>query len=89
MDTTIVGLPARESDRLINVVVDTPKGSRNKYKYDQKDRVWRLSKVLTAGAVFPFNFGFVPSTTGEDGDPIDGWLRASSPLDRGLGGRAN
>jgi inorganic pyrophosphatase len=56
---------------LLNVVVDTPKGRRNKYKYDEAQGLWRLSKVLPLGASFPFDFGFIPSTRGEDGDPID------------------
>ena len=56
---------------LWNVVIDTPKGSRNKYKYDEAEGLWRLSKVLPLGASFPFDFGFIPSTRGEDGDPLD------------------
>jgi inorganic pyrophosphatase len=65
-------LPARDSETgLINVVVDTPKRSRNKYKHDEKYDLWRLSKLLPLGASFPFGFGFIPSTKGEDGDPID------------------
>jgi inorganic pyrophosphatase len=52
-------------------VVDTPKGSRNKYKYDAKAGIWRLSKVLPLGASFPFDFGFVPCTRGGDGDSMD------------------
>ena len=65
-------LPARNPDSgLLNLIVDTPKGCRNKYKYDEKHGLWRLSKVLPLGASFPFDFGFIPSTRGEDGDPID------------------
>jgi len=66
------GLPAfdPESEDL-NVIIETPKGSRNKFKYDDALRVFRLSGVLPAGAVFPFDFGYVPSTQGEDGDPLD------------------
>jgi inorganic pyrophosphatase len=48
-----------------------PKGRRNKYKYDEAQGQWRLSKVLPLGASFPFDFGFIPSTRGEDGDPVD------------------
>jgi len=55
----------------VNVVIDTPKGSRNKYKYDEKTGVWRLSKLLPLGAMFPNDFGFVPGTKSEDGDPLD------------------
>jgi inorganic pyrophosphatase len=59
-----------DSGRL-NVVVDTPKGSRNKYKFDEQHQLWRLSKVLPLGLLFPYDFGFVPSTQGQDGDPVD------------------
>src|SRR5690242_4249841 len=60
----------QESD-LTNVVIECPKGSRNKYKYDEKLGLFKLSKVLPMGAVFPFDFGFIPSTRSEDSDPLD------------------
>lgn len=52
-------------------VVETPKGSRNKYDYDPALRALRLAAVLPAGMVFPFDFGFFPSTKADDGDPLD------------------
>jgi inorganic pyrophosphatase len=65
-------LPAFDpGTKLVNVVIDTPKGSRNKYKYDEKTGIWRLSKMLPLGATFPYDFGFVPATRSEDGDPLD------------------
>ena len=65
-------LSAREPDSgLVRVVVDTPKGSRNKYKYDETLGLYRLSKVLPLGIAFPYDFGFIPSTRAEDGDPLD------------------
>jgi inorganic pyrophosphatase len=65
-------LSAREPDSgLVHVVVDTPKGSRNKYKYDETLGLYRLSKVLPLGIAFPYDFGFIPSTRAEDGDPLD------------------
>ncbi len=60
-----------DDGEIVNVVIDTPKGSRNKYKWDDKLFVYRLAGVLPAGASFPFNFGDVPGTLGEDGDPLD------------------
>ena len=63
----------------INVVVDTPQGSRNKYKFDEQHGQWRLSKVLPQGMSFPYDFGFIPSTRGEDGDPLDVLLFADEP----------
>jgi inorganic pyrophosphatase len=53
------------------VVIETPKGSRNKYAYDSHERIFGLKKVLPAGMSFPYDFGFVPSTIGGDGDPLD------------------
>jgi inorganic pyrophosphatase len=63
------GTPLKEN--AIGVVIETPKGSRNKFKYDVNSRRLKLSKVLPEGMVFPFDFGFVPSTKGADGDPLD------------------
>ena len=56
---------------LLDVVIETPKGAHNKYVYDKKSKAFRLKKIMPAGAVFPFDFGFVPDTKGQDGDPID------------------
>ena len=72
MTTLLHQLPTWNPDSgLLNVIVDTPKGCRNKYKYDEEHGLWRLSKVLPLGASFPFDFGFLPSTRGGDGDPVD------------------
>jgi inorganic pyrophosphatase len=56
---------------LVIVVIETPKGSRNKYAYDPEERIFQLKRVLPAGMAFPYDFGFVPSTVGGDGDPLD------------------
>ena len=72
MATSVNELPAVDPDSgRLNVVVDTPKGSRNKYKFDEQRGHWRLGKVLPLGQYFPYDFGFLPSTRGEDGDPVD------------------
>lgn len=55
----------------LNVVIETPKGCRNKYAFDFEIRSYRLKGVLPNGAVFPFDFGSIPRTKGEDGDPLD------------------
>ena len=60
----------RESGDL-NVIIDTPKGSRNKFSWESKLQLFELSGVLPAGAVFPYDFGFIPNTRGEDGDELD------------------
>src|SRR5919202_2715942 len=55
----------------LQVLIETPKGSRNNFKFDERLRMFRLSGVLPMGAVFPFDFGFVPATVADDGDPLD------------------
>lgn len=55
----------------LNVIIETPKGSRNKFNYDEEHGIFKLGGVLPAGASFPYDFGFVPQTTGGDGDPLD------------------
>ncbi|MBD0373060.1 MAG: inorganic diphosphatase [Pyrinomonadaceae bacterium] len=60
-----------EDDDEINVIIETPKGSRNKFNYDEELQLFKLGGVLPAGASFPFDFGFVPATLGGDGDPLD------------------
>src|SRR3954469_10958899 len=64
---------------VLRVVVETPKGSRNKYAYDPELKVMTLKKTLPEGMVFPFDFGFVPCTKGEDGDPVDILLLMDAP----------
>jgi inorganic pyrophosphatase len=68
-----VGLAPRDADDddLIQVIIETPKGSRNKYAFDPAQKVFELKKVLPAGMAFPYDFGFIPSTIAEDGDPTD------------------
>jgi inorganic pyrophosphatase len=69
---SIVRKDKDENDNsLIQVVIETPKGSRNKYELDAEEKVFRLKKVLPAGMTFPYDFGFVPRTLAEDGDPVD------------------
>ncbi|WP_205511293.1 inorganic diphosphatase [Longitalea arenae] len=55
----------------MDIIVETPKGSAQKYSYDKDLKLFRFQKVLAAGLVFPFDFGFIPGTRGEDGDPLD------------------
>ena len=64
----------------VPVVIETPKGSRNKLKYDPGKRAYKLSKVMPEGMVFPYDFGFVPGTKADDGDPLDVLLLTDAPL---------
>jgi inorganic pyrophosphatase len=64
----------------LNVVIDTPKGSRNKYAFDFKIDAYKLKAVLPHGSVFPFDFGSIPNTVGEDGDPLDVLVLMDEPV---------
>jgi inorganic pyrophosphatase len=71
------GLNVRRECRAI---VETPRGSRQKIGYDPSTGAFRLRHVLAAGMSFPIDFGFIPSTRGEDGDPIDVMVWGDEPL---------
>src|SRR5438552_408391 len=57
--------------QMLRVVIETPKGSRNKFAFDPDEHLFELNKVLPSGLTFPYDFGFVLSTEGADGDPVD------------------
>ncbi len=63
----------------VNAVVDTPQGSQNKFKYDEESGLFMLGGAMPAGATFPFEFGFIPSTRGGDGDPLDLLILMDAP----------
>jgi inorganic pyrophosphatase len=56
---------------LMDVIIETPRGSAQKYDYEPGFHCFRLKKMLPSGMVFPYDFGFIPGTKGEDGDPLD------------------
>ena len=60
-----------DDKQMLRVVIETPKGSRNKFAFNADDHVFELKKVLPSGMTFPYDFGFVPSTEADDGDPVD------------------
>src|SRR3954468_7658646 len=67
-------------DECLNVVIETPKGSPNKLTFEPRYEAFVLRGVLPAGAVFPFDFGFVPSTRADDGDPLDVLVLMDAPV---------
>lgn len=67
----LLKLPTRNNSGDVYVVVETPRGSAAKLEYDPELRVFSLSKALFLGLTYPYDWGFIPSTKGEDGDPID------------------
>src|ERR1700746_1632268 len=64
----------------LRVVIETPKGSQNKYDYDPDSDCLELATVLPEGMSFPYDFGFIPSTLGEDGDPLDVLVLLDAPV---------
>jgi inorganic pyrophosphatase len=76
--------PVRKKDGLLQVIVETPKGSRNKFSFDVEQEIFSLKKVLPAGMVFPYDFGFLPKTLADDGDPIDVLLLMDEPAFPGV-----
>jgi inorganic pyrophosphatase len=66
-----LNLPAFAEDDDVRVVIETPRGSRAKLAYDPKLEVFAFSKSLLTGLTYPHDWGFVPSTRTDDGDPLD------------------
>ncbi|MGC8730516.1 MAG: inorganic diphosphatase [Candidatus Micrarchaeia archaeon] len=56
---------------IVNAVIEIPKGSGIKYEYDEKSGMIKVDRFLFTSMVYPFNYGFIPGTRDEDGDPID------------------
>jgi inorganic pyrophosphatase len=80
--------PVDKSDGLIQVIIETPRGSRNKFAFDEKQKIFSVKKVLPAGMTFPYDFGFLPRTLAPDGDPIDVLLLMDEPAFPGIAVRA-
>jgi inorganic pyrophosphatase len=66
-----INLPAFTEDGDVRVVIETPRGSRAKLAYDPELEAFTLSKSLLVGLTYPHDWGFVPSTKANDGDPLD------------------
>jgi inorganic pyrophosphatase len=71
--------PFDPKSKTIQVIIETPRNCRNKFKFDPADGLFELGSVLPAGFVFPYDFGFVPGTIADDGDPVDVLLLMDAP----------
>lgn len=71
-----LGMPA---DDTVDVTVETPAGSRNKYEYDARVDAIRLDRRLPSATIFPVDYGFIPETLGLDGDPLDAMVIVEDP----------
>ena len=64
---------------VVHCVVEIPKGSRNKYEWDPELRAIKLDRFLFSSVVYPADYGFIPQTKAEDGDPLDAMVCVSEP----------
>jgi inorganic pyrophosphatase len=64
---------------ICRAIIETPKGCRNKFDYDPESNLFMLGGLLPEGMMFPFDFGFIPSTLGDDGDPLDIMVLMDAP----------
>jgi inorganic pyrophosphatase len=67
------------ADGTLDVVIEIPRGSRNKYEYDHDHHVIRLDRRLFSATVYPADYGFIPDTLAEDGDPLDALVLLEDP----------
>ncbi len=78
------GIPARNADGSVNVLVESPRGSRTKYEYDEDLGVMVLDRALHAAVHFPAGYGFVPGTRGSDGERLDALVLGDEPAFPGI-----
>jgi hypothetical protein len=71
--------PGNEAPEIVNVIVEIPKGTRNKIEYDPTDRVFRLDRVLYSPVYYPGDYGFIPGTLSKDGDALDVLVLVTDP----------
>jgi len=72
-------IPAQPKPGLINVLIEIPAGSKNKYEYDKDLQALALDRVLYSSVQYPGDYGFVPNTLADDGDPLDGLVLIDQP----------
>ncbi len=78
--TDYTRLPAGEkAPERVNAVIEIPRDSVNKYEYDKKFHVFRLDRTLFSPVHYPGDYGFIPSTLGQDGDPLDVLVLVEAP----------
>lgn len=77
MDLTRI--PPQPKPGLINVLIEIAAGSKNKYEFDKDLNAFALDRVLYASVQYPWDYGFVPNTLADDGDPLDGMVIMDEP----------
>ncbi len=77
MDLALI--PAQPKPGLINVLIEIPARSKNKYEFDKDMNAFALDRVLFSSVQYPYDYGFVPNTLADDGDPLDGMVLMDQP----------
>lgn len=72
-------IPAQPEPGLLNVLIEIPAGSKNKYEFDKDMNAFILDRVLFSSVQYPYDYGFVPNTLADDGDPLDGMVIIDQP----------
>ena len=72
-------IPANPKPGVINVLIEIPAGSKNKYEYDKDLQAFALDRVLYSSVQYPYDYGFIPNTLADDGDPLDGMVLIDQP----------
>ncbi|BBD57387.1 inorganic pyrophosphatase [Nostoc sp. HK-01] len=72
-------IPAQPKPGILNVLIEIPGGSKNKYEYDKELEAFALDRVLYSSVRYPYDYGFVPNTLADDGDPLDGMVIIDEP----------
>ncbi len=72
-------IPAQPKPGLINVLIEIAAGSKNKYEFDKDMNALALDRVLSSSVMYPYDYGFVPNTLADDGDPLDGMVIMDEP----------
>lgn len=68
---TIMECFHQDDNYIYDIVIEIPKGSKVKYEYDMEERRLRVDRILNTAYVYPYNYGYIPNTLSEDGDPVD------------------
>jgi inorganic pyrophosphatase len=72
-------IPAQPKPGIVNVLIEIAGGSKNKYEFDKDLNAFALDRVLFSSVQYPYDYGFIPNTLADDGDPLDGMVMMDEP----------